>query len=188
MRVRGFRILTDPRVYPPSEDTYLLIEALELSGGEQALDMGTGTGIVALHMAQEAEWVLGVDSNPYAVELARRNAELNGVRNVEFRLSDLFSNVHESFDLIVFNSPYLPPEAVREPVESSWYGGAPLIERFLAGAHRHLKPGGRILLLFSSLTGLGEVEGALRRHGYSWYMRAKKHIFFEDLYVFELRH
>ncbi|RLF29302.1 MAG: protoporphyrinogen oxidase [Thermoplasmata archaeon] len=188
MELRGFRILTDPRVYPPSEDTYLLIEALDLSGGERALDMGTGTGIVALHMATVAEWVLGVDSNPWAVELARKNARLNGIENVEFRLSDLFSNVPESFDLIAFNAPYLPPRRVREPIEASWYGGAPLIERFLAEAWRHLRSGGRILLLFSSLTGLGDVEKAMRRHGYSWYMRAKRHIFFEDLYVFELRH
>lgn len=110
LEYRGLRIkLHPPQVYEPAEDTFLLSENLAVKeGGDIALDMGTGTGIIALLMARKARWVLGVDINPIAVELAKENARINGITNVEFRLSDLFDNVSGKFDVITFNAPYLP--------------------------------------------------------------------------------
>ncbi|MCJ1888564.1 methyltransferase domain-containing protein, partial [Pseudomonas sp. LA21] len=73
---------------------------LDIKPGETALDVGTGTGLIALLMARKAKRVLGVDVNPKAIELAKKNAELNGIANVEFRVSDLFENVSGKFDVI----------------------------------------------------------------------------------------
>lgn len=68
------------------------------------LDMGTGTGIIALY-CQSLGWrSIAVDSNKHALQCAVKNAEANKM-TLEVRHSDLFSNVSETFDLIVFNPP-----------------------------------------------------------------------------------
>lgn len=177
---------TSEDVYVPAEDSFLLAGSLKVEGG-RVLDVGTGTGIVALAAAGKADYVLGVDVNPEAVELARGNAQANGILNAEFRLSDLFSSigVKEKFGLIAFNPPYLP---VKEDglLERSWSGGRgglEVIECFLGQADRHLTPDGRILMVVSSLNNLDELEEMLRRNGLSYAIVAEERIPFETLYV-----
>lgn len=146
------------------------------------LDMGTGTGIQALAAAEKAARVLGVDINPEAVELARRNARLNNIGNVEFRVSNLFENVSEEFDLIVFNPPYLPTE----DEDPSWDGGVDgidVVNRFLQQAGAHLKPEGRIMLLVSSINNLDNVREIMDKAGLRSRVVASQKIFFEELYV-----
>ena len=98
----------------PRADTETLIEVvLGLPLVEQArvLDLGTGTGAIALALAQERpSWqVTGCDRVAEAVELARGNAERHGLANARFLLSDWFGAVDPSarFDLIVSNPPYI---------------------------------------------------------------------------------
>lgn len=75
----------------------------------KVLDLGCGAGTLALLLAKDAAHVLGTDINPRAVALSRFNAAINGIHNVEFRLSDLFDAVGgECFDLIVSQPPYYP--------------------------------------------------------------------------------
>lgn len=101
----------------PRPDTERLVEvALELlpNGADNVVDLGTGTGAIALALAQE--WphasVIGVDYQSEAVELAKRNAERNRINNVNFIQSDWFSSLTEKgpFDLIVSNPPYIDAE------------------------------------------------------------------------------
>lgn len=101
----------------PRADTEKLVEvALELfpSGCSTLLDLGTGTGAIALALA--CEWrssaVLGIDFQEQAVALAQRNAIRNHIANAEFLVSDWFSALPLSsrFDLIVSNPPYIDPD------------------------------------------------------------------------------
>ncbi len=138
-------------MYPPGEDSLLMVEAvrkLDLRG-ERALDMGTGSGIIARELAGRFREVVAADIDPEAVE---RTGKLGG--NVKAVLSDLFSNVSGKFDLITFNPPYLPCEGDPELC----CGQGKVIERFVREARAHLKPAGRILLLLSSLTPV-QIEG-----------------------------
>ncbi|HHH80187.1 MAG TPA: methyltransferase domain-containing protein, partial [Thermoplasmatales archaeon] len=64
-------------VYNPAEDSYLLINALEVEEGEKTLDMGCGTGILALHLSKNKCLVTACDINNKAVENTRINAEKN---------------------------------------------------------------------------------------------------------------
>jgi methylase of polypeptide subunit release factors len=74
----------------------------------RTLDLGTGAGTQALRAARHSDHVVGVDVNERAIELARLNAELNGVANVELRRGDWLEPVAgERFDLIVSNPPYV---------------------------------------------------------------------------------
>jgi methylase of polypeptide subunit release factors len=78
-----------------------------------ALDLGCGCGVQALLAARHARHVTGVDLNPHAIELARFNARLNAVENVEWLEGDLFAPVEgRRFDLVVSNPPYvISPES-----------------------------------------------------------------------------
>ena len=108
---------TSPSTLIPRADTERLVEvALELmpSGASRIVDLGTGTGAIALALAKEwpASQVIGVDYQVEAVQLAERNAQRNSISNVEFRQSDWFSALIDEapFDLIVSNPPYIDPE------------------------------------------------------------------------------
>jgi len=146
-------------IYRPAEDSHLLLRhALERAEGV-VLDMGTGSGVVAVEIAalEKVERVLAADIDPRAIDEAQKRAHDAGVSaKMEFVRSDLFENIVErQFDWILFNPPYLPAENGAD--ESSWSGGdggGEVTIRFLRDAPEHLAPGGRILLIVSSKTGI----------------------------------
>jgi release factor glutamine methyltransferase len=134
---RGFRRLelaVDPRVLIPRPETELLVElALELCPGS-VLDVGTGSGAIALAVADELPQctVVAVDTSSAALELARENAERTGLEGrVEFALGT-FSPANDGFELAVANLPYVS--------EAEWDGLQPEVreweprEALLAGA------------------------------------------------------
>lgn len=125
----------------------------------RVLDLGTGTGAIALSIASEREntQVFAVDKSPDALALARENAEMLGIAAVEFLQSDWFENVTGTFDVIVSNPPYLtqaewecaqPEVRDHEPLSALVAADAGLfdLERILRSARGHLAPGGFIAL------------------------------------------
>ncbi len=134
-------------IYDPSEDSALLVGEI-LSGkysGETACDMGTGSGIVAKALAKFFGRVVAVDINPRA----RESFSWEDAEKISFVESDMFSKVRkEKFDLIAFNSPYLPGFEDRR-----WScGDGEVLVRFLSDAKEFLSETGEILFLVSSLT------------------------------------
>lgn len=76
-------------------------------GGGTALDLGTGSGVLALIAARESERAVGVDVNPRALSFAAFNQRLNGIENVTWREGDWLEPVRgESFDLVIANLPF----------------------------------------------------------------------------------
>jgi len=174
-------------VYLPSEDSIFLAENLLVDDSHRILDVGTGTGIIALTAARDAAHVLGVDVNPDSVLCAKQNAERNGIENARFLVSDLFENVDEKFDLVVFNPPYIPVEEEGK-LEAAWSGGEGgrrLINRFLDVVGDYLTDDGRFNLLFSSLNDREKVEESFARNEFKIYVPAEKKLFFETLYLAE---
>ncbi|MBU4266129.1 MAG: methyltransferase [Candidatus Altiarchaeales archaeon] len=172
-------------VYKPAEDSFLLAENLLVEKGDAVLDLGTGTGILALTAAEKADRVVGTDINPIAVELARENARVNGIGNAEFIQCDLFPPGNERFDLIVFNPPYLP---VKEPglLEKAWSGGEggiEIIERFLDSVSDYLKDDGVFELLISSLGDMERIDEIMKKNQIEYEIIAKRKLFFEELSV-----
>ena len=163
-------------IYHPREDSYLLLKSMAIPKNSIVLDMGAGSGILALHASKSAKKVIAADINPEAA----KNLRHLGIKNIEARTSDLFSNIKEKFDIILFNSPYLPPDP---PADPQWAGGPELVKKFLKHARTHLKPKGKIYLLVSSLTGLEDVKTALRDLNYSYRKISEQDLFFEKLYV-----
>jgi len=175
------KILTSKNVYEPAEDSYLLLENLIANKGDFCMDIGTGTGILAIALAKKGCKVIATDVNEYALKLAKENALLNGVENlIEFRKSDLFEAVQEKFDLIVFNCPYLPINDLGI-LEKAWSGGNfETIYKFFNEVDKHLNKGGKFEILISSLTKINMKNFEKK---YKLKKLASKKLFFEEIFV-----
>lgn len=176
-------------MYDPSDDSYLLLKVVEVRSGETFLEVGSGTGLVAVHAAKLGAKVVASDASPHAVACTRRNAARNNVR-LEAVQSDLFENVGGIFDVIAFNPPYLPGEVTSTSwLERAWSGGeegSEIAVRFLDQAWKHLAPGGRIYIILSSIGGLTSVLRSFRDR-YDSEMLAEQHMFFESIFAYRLR-
>lgn len=192
MQWMGLALEVPAGVYEPAEDSFMLAEgALSLRG--RVLEIGCGSGIASLACARAnpSGSVLGVDISPAAVECSRMNASLNRIRNAKFVRGDLFSAVQqkEVFDAMLFNPPYLPTapdEKLSGPLNNAFdggEGGREVLGRFLKDFDAHLRPGGTLLLIQSSLNGREETEGALRSMRYDVEAVAKESFFFERIFL-----
>ncbi|MFI0538213.1 HemK2/MTQ2 family protein methyltransferase [Streptomyces sp. WSLK1-3] len=163
-----------PGVYSPQEDTALLAGALSeepLPPGADVLDVGTGTGTLALQAAHRGSRVTAVDVSWRAVCTARANAWLTGA-SVRVRRGNLFHPVRDqSFDLILTNPPYVPaPKGARPPrgKARAWdagHDGRYVLDRVCREAPALLRPGGVLLIVHSELSDSGRTVGHLREAG-----------------------
>lgn len=181
---------THSQVYQPAEDTFLLADNLQVERMCRALEIGTGTGLIAIIAARKARAVIATDVNSHALDCAVRNIITNKAFNVELRKGDLFEPVEDDkFDLILFNTPYLPSdedEFIDDELEAAWNGGLngrEVIDRFLAGVKDHLNPGGKVQLVQSSLAGNEETLQKLEELGFKASITAKEKGFFEEIMV-----
>lgn len=157
----GVRLRTDARALVPRPETEGLLElslrALQEMTLPRVVDIGTGTGAIALGIQQatsEAE-VWATDISADALALARENAELNDLR-VNFVQGNLFAGLSGRFDLIVSNPPYLPesdrfsaqPEVQHDPTLALYSGpdGLDLPRELVRAASQFLSPAGVLLL------------------------------------------
>ena len=120
----GINFYVDERVLIPRPETEELVEFIigfieENYRGEniQVLDIGTGSGAIALSIGKRFKGieVLGVDVSKKALEVARENLNRLKASNVSFKRSDLFENIgkEEKFSIIVSNPPYIRKDVVR---------------------------------------------------------------------------
>ena len=191
----GFAIKSHPDVYEPAEDTFLLLETLDVNPNDSVLEIGTGTGLIALDCVRKGAHVICSDINPFAVLLTRHNIETN--RNllkgsIEVRQGDLFCILQHSelFDIIVFNPPYLPTKK-KERV-GGWFdvatdGGRDGLlhtKRYIHGLKNHLLSTGRAYFIFSSLSNRTALEKSLKQEGFRFEIRARRMFESEELDVY----
>ncbi len=184
----AFRELTlkvDRRALIPRPETEVLVgEVLAwLKHGQYAtsdiLDIGTGTGAIALSLARESTAKLvATDISADALGLAAENARATGaLERITFRQGDLWSAVGEDerFDVIVSNPPYVdeadlpslaPEVAAWEPGPALFAheGGLAVLSAIIARAHAYLRPGGLLALEIGAAQG-GAVESLMSSTG-----------------------
>jgi release factor glutamine methyltransferase len=154
------QVLSPPGVFDPISDSWLLADAVRreaLGPDTRALDLCTGSGVVALAAAESGADVTAVDLSRLAVWTARANARRNRLRLRACR-GRLFEPVAgERFDVITGNPPYVPAPSDELPsrgLERAWAAGRDgraVLDEICDLAPAHLRPGGVVLLVHSSL-------------------------------------
>ncbi|WP_435835709.1 HemK2/MTQ2 family protein methyltransferase [Streptomyces anulatus] len=141
----------------------------ELRGpGRRVLELGTGSGALAVHAARLGARVTAVDISRRAVLCARLNAALHRQR-VTVRYGDLSSVTSGGYDVVISNPPYVPAPAALPPRRGkarAWDGGLDgrvVVDRVCATAATVLGPGGTLLMVHSAMCGVDITLDAL--HG-----------------------
>jgi release factor glutamine methyltransferase len=180
-------------IYEPAEDSELIRSHVKDYAKGVVLDMGAGSGVLSEESAKSRRVVkvFGVDINPEAIKHCIRNQKS---RKIVYMASNLFSRFYEDerfldvkFDLIMFNAPYLPDDLrTRDRALDGGINGHGLICKFLHQAEEFLRPNGRILLVFSSLTGRDMLEKFMVKNRWLFKEIGRVHISFEDIFLYEL--
>jgi release factor glutamine methyltransferase len=195
-KAAGFRLIVRPTVFHPryfisSVCFAQFIKGLDLSGA-RVLDVGTGSGILALAAARAgAARVTALDINPNAALTAAENARANGV---DGRLSAVCSDLLSAFarrplfDVIITS----PPKHAGEPrnlADRGWHAGPKYrdIAALFAEARERLAPGGRVYLMVSSDSDLDLLGALIERAGFRARLAHERSIFIESLIIYELR-
>jgi release factor glutamine methyltransferase len=168
------RVISVPGVFQPRSDTWMLIDVLRaetLPPGARVLDLCSGSGAIGVAAALAGATVTSVDVSRRALLSAWLNARANGVR-VRRRRGSLFAAVPgERFDLILTNPPYLPAEDDALPArgpQRAWdagRNGRALLDPLCDEVPAHLRPGGSVLIIHSSVCDIGATERALAAGG-----------------------
>jgi len=153
------RIVQKERGYRFSIDALLLAHFVTLQAGDELIELGTGSGIVALILAQHPGLtrVLGIEIQKQLVEIARTNVFLNGLTDrVEIRQADVRFPESlcppQAFSVAAFNPPYrrmrsgrLNPDAEKAAARHEVFG---TVENFIGAAAYALRPGGRMFAIY----------------------------------------
>lgn len=157
--------------------TQSLISAIGNQKVEVACELGTGCGVVAMHLAQSCGRVIATDISTRALYFAGLNAQLNQIDNIEFRQGNLFEPVRgERFDLIVSNPPFVitpeHSEKAHYTYRSATGAGDSLLKQLLTEASDHLNESGMMKCLGNWESRWGE-DGMQRL--LSWITEGRQH-------------
>jgi release factor glutamine methyltransferase len=147
-------------VQPPKAGSLFFARHVTARPGERVLEVGAGFGLTAVLAARAGAHVVATDVVPEAVEAIRANAILNGV-TIDARQGDCYAPVAgERFDLIASNPPQMPTPPGRErgdsvaAADNGGFDGWEVLDRVIAGAPAHLRPGGRLVFTIFGFLGL----------------------------------
>ena len=188
MKMGKFEIETDDLVYIPSDDTFLLAENLEIKEGQSVLEIGTGSGLVSMYASLLTDDVTATDINYNALELAEKNFKLNNINTIRLEFGDLFEPVkNEKFDVILFNTPYLPTDSddiINDDLNYAFDGGLDgrkVIDRFINEVSNHLNDKGIVQIIQSSLSDNDRTLDMFDRNGFVAEIAESEEFFFEEI-------
>jgi release factor glutamine methyltransferase len=172
-------------VYPPSEDSELLLEVAlqELKKDDDVLEVGVGSGFVSSKLVGKCRLVIGTDISPHAVQKAKKSG-------VEVIRTNLVKGICKKFTLVLFNPPYLELEDFEKNgdwLEKAIDGGekgVEIISEFLDEIIDLVGEEGRIILILSS-NNLPHILEKIEKNFYSKVIKHKK-LFFEELLALRL--
>lgn len=156
----GLDLLVDKRALIPRYETEILVDLIinDNSNNKKILDIGTGSGAISLALSKNLKdsKIIGVDISKNAIDLANENKIKLNINNVEFKESDIFSNIDDKFDIIVSNPPYINKEdfekldkkLYHEP-QNALYGGEDglyFYKKIIKNARNFLNKNGKIYL------------------------------------------
>ena len=139
----GQKLRVLPTIYKPLDDEHRLAECIE--AGKTVLDVGCGSGVLTVFVAPKSKHVTAVDINPEAVENTRQNCEAQGLTNTTVQVSDMFSTVEDTYDIILSYPPLF-----RIPFKGShqqWGTSTYFLDVLFQDARKYLRPDGRLVVM-----------------------------------------
>lgn len=175
---REFQLCDDTLI--PRPDTETLVDAVIQFAPSSVLEIGTGSGVIAVSLAAELNQVeiLATDISPNALKIASKNAEMHEVESrIIFAEADLYEGIKGQFDAIVSNPPYIPSQDIKDLQKEVQFfdppraldggeNGLDFYCRIFENAGAFLKYGGKILVEI----GIGQeddVASIARRYGFN---------------------
>ncbi len=166
----GFQLVVLPDVFAPEPWDYNILSKTvlkEVKETDKVLDMGTGTGVQALLAASKSSNVTAVDVNPFAVECAKLNSELNKMASrIKVKQSDLFENVTGKFDVIIFDPPFRWSKPRDDWEKSCADENYSIMNAFFEQSKNYLTPTGKILVHFGTSGDLSYLKQVIQKNGY----------------------
>ncbi|MFW9809216.1 MAG: HemK2/MTQ2 family protein methyltransferase [Candidatus Thorarchaeota archaeon] len=187
MDFRDFTVF--PGVYPPSGDTYLLLDSIQVKSDDEFLEVGCGAGLITLSGARTAKNAVGVDVSLDAVRNTKENLRRAGLdQKCSVFQSDLLTSLNSQakFSLIIFNPPYLPADDISTGLDHALIGGetgAEVTRRFIPQAVDHMVKGGRVFVVVSTLADNGSIMDTMSTCGLHVEMVSEEPLFFEKIQV-----
>lgn len=148
----GEKFIVNPNVLIPRPETELLVEEVVKLKGKDILDIGTGSGCIAIMLKKLTNKnIIASDISKEALDIAKQNDTLNKT-NITFILSDLFNNIEDKFDIIVSNPPYIPhseklsEEVLKEPLNALFADneGLAIYEKIIKESPNYLNKNGHL--------------------------------------------
>ena len=166
----GKEFLVYPNTFWPFTDSKPLVKNFHVQSGESVLDVGTGSGVIAIFSCyQGAGKVVGVDINPAAIKSAKYNAKSHGFEKImKVIKSNLFDNLKgQKFDVITANIPFRDKFAHDIVARAQWDTDFQTNTRFFAEVGEHLNPNGRIYFIHSNFGETERVKKLAKEAGFS---------------------
>lgn len=166
----GKEFLVYPNTFWPFTDSKPLVKNFQVRSGESVLDVGTGSGVIAIFSCyQGAGKVVGVDINPAAIKSAKYNLKMHGFEKIMTVVeSNLFENIAgQKFDVITANIPFRDKFAHDIVARAQWDTDFKTNTRFFEEVGDHLNPGGRIYFVHSNFGETDRIKKLAKAAGFS---------------------
>ncbi len=164
--------------YPPSEDTFFIVDNIENEKGDFALDIGSGSGYLTKLLSENFSFVVGTDIN-YEV-----------LKHQTYKTKNLIccngsDALKIKFDLIVCNLPYLATDEILDVATDGGNEGFEIPKQIIDSAYNNIKKNGKFIFVTSSLSNYQKLIDYTSKLGLKTRIMAKKKLFFEELILVE---
>jgi release factor glutamine methyltransferase len=180
----GIKLCINDEVYEPAEDTELLLSIVKIKKGEKVVEIGSGSGILSIISAKMGGKVYSIDINPFASLATLCSSKLNNL-DIDVINCDMLTCLRNiTFDVGIFNPPYLPFEEYDDWIKYSWSGGksgSEVLVNFINTISAR-----RLYILYSSLSNEDEILEAIRKRKMIINRKIEKTFGFERLIALEL--
>ena len=164
--------------YIPAEDSIFFADYLKDKKGRSALDIGTGSGILANVLSKNFSLVVATDVNILALVKTHETLDNCICCNAADAL-------HIRFDLVVCNLPYLPSDELLDPAVDGLHDGTVIPNMIIQSASSRIEKNGKMVFLTSSLAKYDTLVQLAESLGFHVTIVAKKKLFYEELIIIE---